>query len=57
MSVCLDSWAILAWLDGQEPAMSRLNALIESRPIVSLVNPVEVHYPSAITVASQPMRR
>lgn len=44
MSVCLDSWAILAWLDGDEPAMSRLNALIESRPVVSWVNLVEVYY-------------
>lgn len=44
MSVCLDSWAILAWLDGEEPAMSRLNALIEARPVVSWVNLVEVYY-------------
>ena len=44
MSVCLDSWAILAWLDGEEPALSRLDALIESRPVVSWVNLVEVYY-------------
>jgi predicted nucleic acid-binding protein len=44
MSVCLDSWAILAWLDGEEPALSRLNALIASRPVVSWVNLVEVYY-------------
>jgi predicted nucleic acid-binding protein len=44
VSVCLDSWAILAWLDGEEPALSRLNGLIESRPVVSWVNLVEVYY-------------
>ena len=44
MSVCLDSWAILAWLDGDQPAMSRVNALIEFRPVISWVNLVEVYY-------------
>ncbi len=44
MSVCLDSWAILAWLDGEEPALSRVNAVIDSRPVVSWVNLVEVYY-------------
>lgn len=44
MSVCLDSWAILAWLDGEEPAGSRISALIGERPVVSWVNLVEVYY-------------
>lgn len=44
MNVCLDSWAILAWLDGEEPAISRVNAVIESRPVVSWVNLAEVYY-------------
>ncbi len=44
MSVCLDSWAVLAWLDGEEPAQSRIDALIGERPIMSWVNLVEVHY-------------
>lgn len=44
MSVCLDSWAILAWLDGEEPALSRVEALLDSRPVVSWVNLVEVYY-------------
>lgn len=44
MSVCLDSWAVLAWLDGEEPALSRVNDLIESRPVISWVNLVEVYY-------------
>jgi predicted nucleic acid-binding protein len=44
MSVCLDSWAVLAWLDGEEPALSRVNGLIGSRPVISWVNLVEVYY-------------
>jgi predicted nucleic acid-binding protein len=44
VSACLDSWAILAWLDGEEPALSRVNALMDSRPVVSWVNLVEVYY-------------
>jgi predicted nucleic acid-binding protein len=44
VSVCLDSWAILAWLDGEEPALSRVNGVIGSRPVVSWVNLVEVYY-------------
>ena len=42
--VCLDSWAILAWLDGEEPARSRLDLLMASRPTVSWVNLVEVYH-------------
>lgn len=42
MSVCLDSWAILAWLDGEEPALSRLEDVLASRPVVSWINLVEV---------------
>lgn len=44
MSVCLDSWAILAWLDGVEPALSRVNSVLDARPVVSWVNLVEVYY-------------
>jgi PIN domain nuclease of toxin-antitoxin system len=44
VSVCLDSWAILAWLDGEEPALSRVEELIETRPVASWVNLVEVYY-------------
>ena len=44
MSVCLDSWAILAWLDGEEPAFSRLEQVMLTRPTVSWVNLVEVYY-------------
>lgn len=44
MSVCLDSWAVLAWLDGEEPALSRVEAVVASRPVISWVNLVEVYY-------------
>ena len=44
MSVCLDSWAILAWLDGEQPALSRVNAVIDARPVVSWINLVEVYH-------------
>lgn len=44
MTIVLDSWAILAWLDGEEPAMSKVEAVLESRPNVSWVNLVEVAY-------------
>ena len=43
MSVCLDSWAILAWLDGEEPALARVEDVLASRPVVSWVNLVEVY--------------
>ena len=35
---------MLAWLDGEGPAPSRVSALMDSRPIVSWVNLVEVYY-------------
>ena len=44
MSACLDAWAILAWLDGEEPALSRVEAIIDARPVVSWINLVEVSY-------------
>lgn len=44
MSVCLDSWAVLDWLDGEEPAFSRVEGLLVARPVVSWVNLVEVYY-------------
>lgn len=35
MTVCMDSWAVLAWLDGEEPALTRISALIDARPVIS----------------------
>jgi predicted nucleic acid-binding protein len=43
LSVCLDSWAILAWLDGDEPATTRVEVLLAARPVVSWINLVEVY--------------
>lgn len=44
MSVCLDSWAILAWLDGDRPAVTRVEEVVVDRPVVSWINLVEVYY-------------
>jgi uncharacterized protein with PIN domain len=44
VSVCLDSWTVLAWLDGEEPAFSRVEDLLATRPLVSWVNLVEAYY-------------
>ncbi len=45
MSVCLDSWAILAWLDGDEPAASAVQSAFEAgRPWMSWLNLGEVAY-------------
>jgi uncharacterized protein with PIN domain len=40
----LDSWAVLAWLDGEEPAYGRIERLLVERPLMSWVNAVEVYY-------------
>jgi hypothetical protein len=57
VSVCLDSRAILAWLDGDEPAMGRVQELFASRPVVSWVNLVEaMTVSSATTAAGRPTR-
>ena len=43
MSVCLDSWAVLAWLDGDEPAATVVQEVFESeRPWMSWLNIGEV---------------
>ncbi|MGH7883675.1 MAG: type II toxin-antitoxin system VapC family toxin [Candidatus Dormibacteraceae bacterium] len=44
MTVCLDSWAVLAWLDGESPAYQRVEILLGQRPIISWVNMVEIYY-------------
>lgn len=44
MSACLDAWAVLAWLDGEQPATGRVDALLSDRPVMSWVNVVEVYY-------------
>lgn len=45
MRRCLDSWAVLAWLDGEEPAAGVVERTIKrERPAMSWMNLVEVHY-------------
>jgi uncharacterized protein with PIN domain len=44
VTVCLDSWAVLAWLDGESPACERIEGLLAERPVMSWVNAVEVYY-------------
>ncbi len=45
MKHCLDSWAVLAWLDGEEPAAKVVQGVVErERPAMSWLNLVEVQY-------------
>jgi hypothetical protein len=45
VKACLDSWAVLAWLDGDEPAAAAVaKALERERPAMSWINLVEVSY-------------
>lgn len=44
MTESLDSWAILRWLDGDEPAADRVEAAMPSRPVMSWINLGEVAY-------------
>jgi predicted nucleic acid-binding protein len=45
MRRCLDSWAVLAWLDAEEPAARVVERTIKrERPAMSWMNLVEVHY-------------
>jgi PIN domain nuclease of toxin-antitoxin system len=43
LTACLDSWAVLAWLDGEQPAYDRIEKLLSDRPLMSWVNAVEVY--------------
>jgi predicted nucleic acid-binding protein len=45
LTVCLDSWAVLAWLDGDEPAAGIVQRELEKeRPVMSWLNLGEVAY-------------
>ncbi len=44
MTECLDSWAVLRWLEGEEPAAARVEASMSSRPVMSWINLGEVSY-------------
>lgn len=43
MSACLDSWAVLDWLDGREPAFGRIEGVLGTA-VMSWINAVEVYY-------------
>jgi predicted nucleic acid-binding protein len=45
VTICLDSWAVLAWLDGDEPASGEVQAAFDvDRPWMSWLNVGEVAY-------------
>jgi predicted nucleic acid-binding protein len=45
VTVCLDSWAVLAWLDGEEPAATAVQEAFDTeRPWMSWINVGEVAY-------------
>ena len=44
MTDCLDSWAILRWLEGAEPAAGRVEVALSDRPVMSWINVGEVSY-------------
>jgi PIN domain nuclease of toxin-antitoxin system len=44
VKVCLDAWAVLAWLDGDQPGCDHVEAVLSERPLMSWVNAMEVYY-------------
>ncbi len=44
MTACLDAWAVLAWLDGEQPAYDEVEAVLAARPLMSWINALEVYY-------------
>lgn len=44
MTLCLDSWAVLAWLDGDEPAAGRVASGLTGGAHMSWINVCEVYY-------------
>lgn len=41
---CLDSWAVLRWLEGEKPASGRVDEVLPDRPVMSWINVAEVFY-------------
>jgi len=54
---CLDSWAVLSWLSGEEPAASRVEAALAGRPVMSWINLGEVSYTLERTAGADWARR
>jgi predicted nucleic acid-binding protein len=44
VTVALDSWAVLRWLEGSEPAATRLDAAVDDEAVMSWINVGEVFY-------------
>ena len=44
MNHCLDSWAVIAWMENNEPAASKVEGVIRKRPFISTANVTEVYY-------------
>ena len=44
MTVCLDSWAVLRWLEGVDPAATRVEEALTAQPVMSWINLGEVFY-------------
>ena len=44
MTYCLDSWAVLRWLEGDQPAANRVDEVLGTRPVMSWINLGEVYY-------------
>lgn len=44
MTVVLDSWAVLRWLEGVEPAAGRVQTALEDGAVMSWINVGEVFY-------------
>ena len=44
VAACFDSWAVMAWLQGEEPAAERVNRAMETKAVMSWVNAGEVYY-------------
>lgn len=42
MTACLDSWAVLRWLEGVEPAAARVDDALAEGPVMSWINLGEV---------------
>ena len=43
MNICLDSWAVIDWLE-DGPSAASVEKVIPHRPVISLVNVCEVLY-------------
>lgn len=44
MSVVLDSWAVLAWLNDRQPAAELVESVMDQQPVIGWINLVEVYY-------------